>query len=172
MKILFVVGGSYKAFYLNNVNRYKKLDLIVFQDNILYEYDYYNETFGNKIITKEMMSLQKKFKCKIIAKIKTNLFNIKNNEILYCDKSGVKIIKNNNYIKLFIKNKQFLIANKIINIKSDYFIYFSKNKNEFKINNSFNKNKIFVCDKSGVSFYYKTFAIRKFQKTCYFTLKI
>ena len=64
MKILFVVGGSYKAFYLNNIQKYKELDLLIFQNNILYEYDYYNENFGEKTITNEMMSLQEKLHCK------------------------------------------------------------------------------------------------------------
>lgn len=169
MRILFVVGGSYKAFYLNNIHKYKKLDLLVFQTGLLYEFDYYDEMFGAKTITNEMLSLCNRFNCKIIAKIKTNLFNKKYDEILYCDKNGVKIIKNDNYIKLFIKNKQIIVSNYFFPIKSDYFVYFCKNKNNFKKLKE-QKTAIFVCDKIGVDLYYKKFMIRKFRKICHFSL--
>lgn len=169
MKILFVVGGSYKAFYLNNINKYKRLDLIVFQEGLLYEFDYYDEMFGAKTITSEMMSLCKKFGCKIIAKIRTNLLNKKYEEFLYCDKNGVKIIKSSRYFKIFIKNKQILISNYFLPIKSDYFLYFAGNKNEFVLPKS-QKSVVFVCDKTGVDLHYDKFMMRKFRKICYFSL--
>lgn len=178
MKILFVVGGSYKAFYLNNIQKYKELDLLIFQNNILYEYDYYNENFGEKTITNEMMSLQEKLHCKIIAKIKTNLCGIKKDEVLYCDNNGVKILNNNRYMEIFIKNKKFFISNYCIIAKSEYFIYFLKNKNDFCIprrnydNIYFSKKSIFfVCDKCGVNMIKNNFMTRKFRKICYFSLK-
>ncbi len=169
MKILFVVGGSYKAFYLNNINKYKRLDLIVFQDGLLYEFDYYNEMFGDKTISNEMMSLCKKFRCKIIAKIRTNLFGKKYEEFLYCDKNGIKIIKTSRYFKIFVKNKQILISNYFLPIKSDYFVYFAGNKNECKPSKT-QKSVIFVCDKTGVDLHYDKFMMRKFRKICYFSL--
>ncbi len=177
MKILFVVGGSYKAFYLNNIHKYKKLDLIIFQENILYEYDYYNELLGEQTITNEMISLAKKFKCKIIAKIKTNLCGIKKDEILYCDKNGVKIINNNRFLKICVKDKQICISNYYLTNKSDYFIYFFKNKNDFYLPenrtrqcNYLNKSAIFVCDKFGVDLLINKNMTRKFRKICYFSL--
>lgn len=176
MKILFVVGGSYKAFYLNNIHKFKRLDFIVFQENILYEFDYYNEYFGDKTITNEMVGLARKFKCKIVAKIKTNLCGIKKDEILYCDKNGVKLINNNRFLELFVKNKQIYFSNNFLYKKSNCFVYFFKNKNDFNqsscINNNFNNRKsaIFVCDKYGVNLIYNKIITRKFRKICYFSL--
>lgn len=169
MKILFVVGGSYKAFYLNNIHKFKQLDLIVFQDGLLYEYDYYDETFGARTITNEMIGLCQKFNCKIVAKIQTKLFDKKYDEFLYCDKNGVKIIKNDRYFKICIKNKFFLISNYFVSAKSDYYVRFVKYRNELRLPQA-RRSVVFVCDKMGVDLHYNKFITRKFRKICYFTL--
>lgn len=170
MKILFVVGGGYKAFYLNHLKRFHSLDLLVFQSNILYEFNYYNEMLKDGLITNEILSLQKKFNTKIIAIINTNLFGIIKKECLYCDENGIKILNLNKNINLFIKNKKIIIKNR----------YFVPNKDIciFIINKSENKNKYikllkkgFVCDDKGVTLVNNGRIIRKFRKICYFSLK-
>lgn len=173
MKILFVVGGSYKAFYINNLKKIKNLDLLIFQENILYEFDYYNELCGNKLITNEMMSLVLKLNCKIIAKIRTNLCGIIKNEMLYADKNGVKIIDENRYLKFLFKNKAVICSfHTIIYDKYDLQIILKNSRVNQHIKKIYVKNKMLICDKYGVVYSNKDKIVRKFWKICYFSLKM
>ena len=171
MKILFVVGGSYKAFYLNYLKKIKNIDLLVFQDEILYEYNYYNEKFDSALITNEMIYLSKLLKCKIIAKIKTNLFGIIKNEILFCDENGVKIFNIKKNLNIYIKNKLISFSfNYNVMKYADIMI----NVIPYKIRKyhlNFTKQNRFICDKQGVYSIINSKIKRKFRKVCYFSLK-
>lgn len=164
MNILFVVGGSYKAFYLNNINKYRCLDLIVFQQGILYEFDYYNEFFGDGTIINEMLYLRKKFGCTIIAKIKTNLCGASKDEFLVCDEKGISIIDANRYFKVFVKGRVVLISKTAQRIGCDFEICFDSNANNMT------KPPVFVCEKRGVVLYRRKIVMRKFRKICHFCL--
>ena len=67
MKFVFVVGGSYKGFYLNKLNRIKYVDLLIFHQNIFYEFDYEQEQFYDAPVSKELISLNEKLKCPILV---------------------------------------------------------------------------------------------------------
>lgn len=171
MKIGFVVGGSYKGFYINHLKECKDLDILVFQEGLLYDYDYYNENFGSKTVTKEILNLSKKLNCKIAAKIKTNLLGNLADEILYCDGEKVTIICPERYIKMIINKKTVIFALKNVFFDSaDIFIMLTKNRLEVK-NNKKNRHKnTFLCDKKGVEYVKRGRIIRKFRKFCYFSL--
>ena len=170
MKILFVVGGSYKAFYLNNAGRYKKLDLLIFQSNILYECDYFNEFSKEKTITNEMMILQRKFNTKIIAIINTNLLGKKHKEYLYCDENGVRILNGDEKIILYVKKKKFCITNKPCYQPRNICYLIGGDKN---LQNKCVKiiRKGFVCTNRCVILVNNGRIIKKFRKICYFSLK-
>lgn len=172
MKILFVVGGSYKNFYINHLKKYKNLDLLIFQQGLLYDYDYCDEMLGEKIVTNEVLNLVDILHCKVIGKVNTNLLGNKKEEILYADENGVKIIDIRNQLFLKIKNKNIEISlNKTPKIYSDLVIKIIHNKNEC-LYQRFSKNKKYlICDKRGVLFVNKNKKIKKFRKICYFTLK-
>ena len=171
MKIGFVVGGSYKGFYINHLNECKDLDILVFQEGLLYEYDYYNENFGAKTVTKEILNLSKKLHCKIFAKIKTNLLGNLKNEILYCDGEKVTIICPERYIKILINKKSviFTLKNVLFDC-ADIFITLIKNRLEIKNNKKYRHKNTFLCDKRGVDYVKNGRMIRKFRKFCYFSL--
>lgn len=173
MNIMFVVGGSYKAFYINHLNKCKNLDFLVFQENILYEYNYYNELCGEKVVTTEMLELAKKLNCIIIAKIKTNLFGKIENELLFSDGEKVSIINKNKYIKIFFNNKTIIFTQeKNFYGYKDLLVVLTKNRFKFKNMGKFNGKYAFVCYNNGVELKKKNKIVRKFRKICYFSLKI
>ena len=171
MKIAFVVGGNYKAFYINHIEECKGIDILVFQEGLLYEYDYFNESFGNKTITKEMIGLAKKLNCVILAKIKTNLFNKSCNEILYCDGIKVLTFSGDRYIKLYLKGKRVIFSLKNVFWGcADIFIQLTKNRLEMKKIRQKCHKQTFLCDKHGVEYVKNGKIKRKFRKFCYFSL--
>lgn len=171
MKIGFVVGGSYKAFYINHLKSCYGLDILVFQEGLLYEYDYYNENFGSKIVTREMLNLSNKLNCKIIAKIKTNLFGNLADEILYCDGEKVCVICGDRYLKMIVNKKSVIFSLKNVFFDSaDIFIMTTKKRLEIKNNKKIKHSQIFLCDKKGVEYVKGGRIIRKFRKFCYFSL--
>ena len=171
MKLAFVVGGSYKAFYINNLKKCKGVDLLVFQEGLLYEYDYYNEHFGSKIITKELLSLARRLNCVILAKIKSNFANQKCEEILYCDSEKLLTFSADRYIKMFIKGKRVIFSLKNVFFEcADIFIRIIKNRAEMKKIRQKCHKQTFLCDKYGVEYVKKGKINRKFRKFCYFSL--
>ena len=53
MKIVCVVGGSYKSFYINHFRNIQSCDLLVFNFGILYDYDMKEELLGSAVVTYE-----------------------------------------------------------------------------------------------------------------------
>lgn len=171
MKIAFVVGGNYKAFYINHIEECKGVDILVFQEGLLYEYDYYNEHFGSKVVTKEMLNLANKLNCVILAKIKTNLSNEIHDEILYCDGEKVLTFNSDRYIKIFSKGKRIIFSLKNVFFEcADIFIRLTKNRVEMKKIRQKCHKRTFLCDKHGVEYVKNGKIKRKFRKFCYFSL--
>lgn len=171
MKLAFVIGGNYKAFYINHIEKCKGVDILVFQEGLLYEYDYYNENFGYKTITKEMMCLAQKLNCVILAKIKSNLFNKLNDEILFCDGEKVLTFNSERYIKLFLKGKCVIFSLENVFFEcADIFIRLTKNRVEIKKIRQKCHKQTFLCYKHGVEYIKKGKIKRKFRKFCYFSL--
>ena len=169
MNIVFVVGGSYKAFYINNINKLKKIDLLVFQENILYEFDYYNELLGAKTVTNEMINLATTLNCKIVAIVSTNFFGEKSREILYADNEKVSLISDKNYLDLIIDKIRLKIG--VDKLKEDVSIFlklYAKKLYKMKIWAS--KGVSFFCNKSGVKMIKNGKIKRKNRKICYFCL--
>lgn len=171
MNIVFVVGGSYKAFYLNYLKKLKDVDLIVFQENILYEYDYYNETYGLKTVSNEMMNLASMFDCKVLAVVKSNLLGNIKKEILYADKDKVYLFDIANYLNLIIKNKLVSFAvGKNLNW-GEVIIRIDLNKTFNKIKFHDRRKTYLYCNKSCVNLVKNGKIKRKFRKICYFCLR-
>lgn len=171
MKIMFVVGGSYKGFYLNQLIKNRRLDFLFFHQNIFYEYDIEKERLGLGVVKKELLELNDKFQCPILVygKILKN-GNLKKCFIL-CRQNRVKIIDENNCIYLYTKKQLILISNKSCGYsKADINILIKDkmtgldciNKNEF--------NNLFICHKKGVIYLKNNKIYKKFRKCCYFTL--
>ena len=66
MKFVFVVGGSYKSFYLNELNKIKNPNLLIFYHDIFYDFNYEQEVYGDGIVSNELIALNKKLKCPIV----------------------------------------------------------------------------------------------------------
>ena len=165
MKIVFVVGGSYKGFYLNYLKKLNKIDLLIFQEDILYDFNIYDELNTNPTITQEMLTLSKKLNCKIIAVINTNLLGIKKKEILYCDKDKLSLISIDRYLSLFFENKKVVIGCKDIYENSSLTIKIEINNNK---PNKFCTKKCLICNKHGVIFVNKAKITKKIRKTFIF----
>ena len=169
---MFVVGGSYKGFYINYLNKIKDIDLLVFNQDIFYEYNYKNEMAGGGVVGAELLELNNKLKCPIVVYGKINKNNVIKRCFILCINNKINIIDCNNDIYLYIKKNPILISNKIyrwshilVNIAlvddtSKWIKYGKKGSVNY-----------FICDKKGVTGIKNGKICRKFRKCCYFALK-
>jgi len=169
MNIVFVVGGSYKAFYLNNINKLKNVDLLVFQEGLLYDFDCFNETYGMKIVSNELQYLCQKLECKIVALVNSNLFGLSKKELLYADDKDVFLVGDN--LKLVLKEKVVEIGFKNVFSNSNVNIKLNSGCNDPVIKKCNYKKIYFYCNKKGVSCVKMGKLKRKFRKICYFCLR-
>lgn len=168
---MLVVGGSYKSFYLNHINKIKNIDLLVFNQNIFYEYNYINENFGDKIITRELISLNIKFNCPILVYGVIYKNNIRRKCYILCNNQKVYILDTNNDLYLKINNKYILIGDKIYsNVKHFASILFIDHLEKCNQIAKLNPQNCLICSKKGVSHLKNGKIYRKFKKCCYFTL--
>lgn len=171
MKFMFVVGGSYKSFYLNQIKNIKKIDLLVFHQNIFYDFDYVQEKFFDAPVSKELISLNQIVKCPIV--VYGNF--VKENKIkkcfILCVHGKVSIIDCVKDIYLYIKGKFILIGNRLYNYSRAFAtISIVDEKYNFqKIGKTYQKN-YFICDTRGVSRIKNGKIYRKFRKCGYFSL--
>lgn len=171
MKFVFVVGGSYKGFYINQLKNIKKIDLLVFHQDIFYDFEYAQEKLFNGPITKEIIELNNILKCPILIYgiLKNN--NIRQKCFILCVNGKVSIINSNKNVYLYIKGNPILINNKIYNYSKTNIeismIDGKLNTHKFK---KYNIKTHFICDKKGVTCIKKGKFYRKFRKCCYFSL--
>lgn len=171
MKFVFVMGGSYKGFYLNQLNKIKRADLIIFHQDIFYEFNYIKESSNYAPVTKELINLNQKLKCPILVYGILNKNGIINKCFILCVNGKVSIIDCKKDIYLYIKGKFILISTKIYKY-SDAFSIISildKKCNLPNILQTTAKN-YFICDKKGVTLIKNNKIYRKFRKCCNFIL--
>ena len=169
MKFVFVLAGSYKWFYLNQLKKLNKVDLIVFYQDIFYEYNYLEEIFGDGVVKKELIHLNRLLKCPILVCGKLNKDGVINRCFILCNNGKVRIIDWDKDIYLRIKNKVILISNNhFYNTKSFCSILFNNNYEDLYKKYT---DKCFLCDKKNVTLINNGKIYRKFRKCCYFTLR-
>ena len=67
MEFVFVIGGSYKSFYLNKLRKIGKPDIIVFNQNIFYDFDITAESGFNGPVSKELLHLNSLLNCPVLV---------------------------------------------------------------------------------------------------------
>ncbi len=172
MKLMFVVGGSYKGFYVNQIKNIKNIDLLVFHQDIFYELDYAKSSSNIKSIFNELIGLNSYLKCPILV-----LDSIKNkaeskNVFILCNHKKVSIINSVKDIYLPIKKKYILIGNKYYKTSQTFATISIVKERCTLINDKIKYPKnYFICDKKGVTYIKGNKIYRKFRKYCYFTLR-
>lgn len=171
MKFMFVVGGSYKSFYINELKKINKIDLLIFHQNIFYDFDYEQEYLQDSPVTKELILLNKILKCPIIVYGISRFLDKSQKCFIICINEKVTVIDSIKDIYLYIKGKFVLIGNKLHkNSKAFSTISIVDEKQNFQnISKKMSKN-YFICDKKGVSYIQYGKIYRKFRKCCYFSL--
>lgn len=169
---MFVVGGSYKGFYINQLTKIRKIDLLVFNQDIFYEFDYDKEKFGRGVVSSELVGLNAKLKCPIIINGVLNKDGVKKKCFIICMHGKVSVIDYNKDVYLYLKGKLVLIGSKrYVNSRSFATIsMLDYTQNYQGIVKSDIKN-YFLCYKKGVIYIQNGKIYRKFRKYCYFALK-
>lgn len=168
---MFVVGGSYKSFYLNQLKNINKIDLLIFNQKIFYDFNYEQEYLHEDIVTQELIMLNQRLNCPILVYGKCQFLNKIEKCFILCVNGKVSVISAERDVYLYIKGKIVLIGNKLYK-NSKNFSTISMLDTRPNLS-SFSKNlphNYFVCDKSGVSRLEYDKIYRKFQKCCYFSL--
>lgn len=171
MKFLFVVGGSYKSFYINQMSKIKNIDLLVFHKNIFYDFDYEQEYLYDAPVTKELISLNETLNCPIIVYGYCKMLSKRKKSFVICVNGKVSVIDNLKDVYLYIKGKVVLIGNKLYNNPRAFAtITIMDNQQNWENISKKKHNNYFICDKTGVSRLQNGKIYRKFRKCCYFTL--
>ena len=170
MKLVFVVGGSYKSFYFNELNKISKADLVVFHQDIFYDFNYEKEKVDGTV-SKELINLNKKLKCPIVVYGILNNSGVRNKCYILCVNKKVNVIDCNKDLYLYIKGKLILIGNRIYKYSRAFAtISFIKEQYVYDDYVKTSVQNYFLCDKRGVSYIKSGKFDRKFRKCCYFTL--
>ena len=168
---MFVVGGSYKSFYINQLKNIKKIDLLIFHQNIFYDFDYQKEYLYDATVTNELINLNKTLNCPIVVYGSYTLFEKTGKCFILCVNGKVSVIDCADDVYLYIRGKMVLIGNKIYrNPKAFSTISIVDIKDNFQKISIKSQHNYFICDKKGVSRIQNGKIYRKFQKCCYFTL--
>lgn len=170
MKFIFVVGGTYKGFYFNQLKMIKHVDLLIFNQGIFYELDNHDYLTKN-IVFKELIELNTKLKCPILVYGILNKNKSRQKIFILCINKKVSIIDYKKDIYLYIKNEFILINNNLCkNSKAFATIVFANNLNICKNFNIIRQQNYFLCDKKSIWHIKNQKINRKFRKCCYFTL--
>ena len=172
MKFIFVVGGSYRSFYINKINSIKNVDLIIFNNGVFSDINYCVEDIDTIVFVDEIKELNKLFKCPVIVCCNINRFGNKYNAFVLCVNQKISIIPTCRNVYLYIDKELVLISNKIykqsyafVNICiTDYNDKTSKKHISLK-------NRYFICGNKEVLKIINGKICRKFKKCCEFILK-
>lgn len=168
---MFVVGGSYKRFYINELNKVKNIDLLIFHENIFYDFDYEQEYLGNAVVTNELISLNNKLKCPIVVFGNYKLLKERKKCFIICINGRVSVLNSFDDIYLYIKGKAVLIGNKIYKTSNAFStVSIIDNGDNYHIITKNSQHNYFICTKKAVMRLQQGRIYRKFQKCCYFTL--
>ena len=172
MKFIFVVGGSYRSFYINKLNTIKNIDLIIFNNGVFDEINYCDEEVDIKVFTDEIKELNKLLKCSIVVCCNINKFGNRYKAFVLCVNQKISIISPHKDIYLYIKGELILITSKLYKnlyafatiCTTDYGDEIIKRYIKFK-NGCFILRDKSVTQITGGKIY------RKFKKCCEFILK-
>ena len=168
---MFVVGGSYKSFYINELNKIKNIDLLIFNQNIFYDFDYEQEYLGYAPVTKEIINLNKTLNCHIIVYGNSKLFSKRKKCFIVCVNGKVSVIDANKDVYVYIKGKLILIGNKLYNYSKAFStISIINERYNSQIISKKLANNCFICDEKSVLRVQNGKIYRKFRKYCYFRL--
>lgn len=172
MKFVFVVGGSYKSFYLNKLKYIKKINLLVFYKDIFYDFDCSKENLFTGLVTNELLMLNKILKCPILVYGTYIKNNVRKKCFILCVNGKVSIINSDKDIYLYIKGKFILIGNKLYKYSNAFatisIIDQEKYLQEF---NKINVKNHLICYPKGVLSICNNKIHKKIRKCCYFTLR-
>jgi hypothetical protein len=171
MKFMFVVGGTYKGFYINELKNINEIDLLVFQQNIFYIFDYEKEIVSDGVVTEELIYLNQKLNCPIVVYGTYKFMNEIKKCFIVCVNGNVAVVDDSKVFYLYVKGRLVLISNKIYN-KSRAFAIISIMDKKIEIENIYKNlpSNYFICDKKGVFKIQNGKIYRKFRKYCYFVL--
>ena len=168
---MFVIGGTYKSFYINHLSKINNIDLLVFGQNIFYDFDYEQEYLFDAPVTKELIELNKKLNCPIVVRSKSRLFDIVKDCFVICINGKVAVVDCEQDIYVCIKNKLVLISNIMYKrTKAFATIVMGKTKQNWKNLTKSVQSNYFICDKKSVIRLQNGKFYRKFRKCCYFSL--
>ncbi len=171
MKIICVVGGSYKSFYLNYFVKLNKCDLLIFNFGIIYDYDICRELTKNSIVTKELMSLAKRLNTIVVAGVNVIFKDKVKQSIIVCDGEKIHINSAKMGAKLFVKGKYFIVGTEATDYKKLNKIVLAKKRIYPNVNHC-SKRKIYLfCDNFGVCVVENGKLKRKFNKFTKIILK-
>lgn len=172
MRFLFVVGGSYKGFYLNQIGKVGRVDLIVFQQGIIYDFDYAEEYCGNGVVGKELIALSRRFDCPIVALGYNAFFGKREKCFIVCVNGKISIIPAYKNVNLYIHGKLILISNNPYEIENadKYFSFILLTNKKVQINSNKLAKNLFICDNNSVTRWQGKSFYKKFRKYCYFSL--
>jgi len=170
MKIICVLGGSYKSFYLNHLKSINRCDLLVFNFGLIYNYNVKDELLGQAIVTKELMSLARRLHCVVVAGVLVEAENL-TKAIILCDGEKVDITPAKAGLKLFTNKKEFVVGDENLKAKGCDKIVLS-NKRIYPSGHNISCSRTYIfCDKFGVTIVKNKKIIRKFNKYSKIILK-
>ena len=168
---MFVIGGSYKRFYINELKKINNIDLLVFHENIFYDFDYEKEYLYDAPVTTELINLNKKLNCPIVVYGNCKLLEKVKKCFIVCINGKVSIVDCSKDIYLYINQKVILIGNKLYKYSKAFSTISITNEKENYQKKLYNTHhNYFICNKKSVSRLQNGKIYRKFQKCCYFTL--
>ncbi len=173
MKIVFVVGGSYKRFYFNELKNLHNVDLLMFGQDIFYDYDINSEGIdGNGIVGRELIELNQKLNCPIVVSGNVIKNGVRVKCLILCINGRVSLIEYNKDIYLDVNGKLVLISSKFYKYsRADIVICLKGNSMIHQINGINYPNNCFLMDKKGVILLKSGKIYRKFKKCCNFILR-
>lgn len=170
MEFVFVVGGSYKAFYLNRLYKIGKPDIIIFHQNIFYDFDLDLEKDFNGPVSDELKYLNKLFNCPIVVYGVRGKCNKKNKCFIVCCNGEIKIFDPNSDIYIRVKDRYILIGSKrYFSSKTFATISICDSGQFYKINQR-ESNNYFCINKKNVMLIKGGKFYKKFNKCCKFIL--
>lgn len=171
MTIIYIAGGNYKSFYLNCFLRLSKCDLLIFNFNIFYDYNFNKEKQGSGVVTNEILEISQKLNCAVLAGVYSIKNNHKTKSIIFCD--GRSFVMKSSYkgLKFYVKNMAFVAGEKNANFENHNKIIITSCKLKPNLLRC-NKRKVYLfCDDYGVSCVVNKNLKRKFNKCSKIILK-
>lgn len=162
MKLICVAGGSYKSFYLNYFLHTLSCDLLIFNFDIIYDYDEQEEKEVFPLVSTEIEAISKSLKTKVVAGVKLKKTGQKALLIYDGGKFEIKDLKFG--AKVTIKNKIFVVGNEYTNYGNHHKIVLTQKRIFPNLNHCVRKKIYVFVDKFGVGVVKNKKISRKFCK--------